>query len=214
MWSSRNYKIKTDQNSPFKEVNCDDEASPTTTIDSASKAEALSSTMANTLVLFDDQMSDPVNTATKTKEQDMIDLLSMTLSTANTSSSTSQSTTPSYNYYDNYVAPWAQQTLPQPPWQQQQPQYQYSQYSSSYPSPPWESSSSTASYNQFVPHANMIPPAVTTDSAVSTTTPAANSKPFVPSYRLFEDLIDFRTADGGIKSTKDTVSSLSSKKTS
>ncbi|XP_068641860.1 TOM1-like protein 6 isoform X2 [Aristolochia californica] len=104
----------------------------------------------------------PTPVRTNNKEQDMIDLLSITLSTNNPSSPQnslkppptsdqngqlvpvspfeqgySQSPqTPPINQgqvpYNNYVAPWAQ-----PQFQTQTPQFQYPQYTPWYPPPPW-----------------------------------------------------------------------------
>lgn len=48
-------------------------------------------------------------------------------------------------------------------------------------------------------HANLNPRHVS---------PAGN-KPFVPSYRLFEDLVDLRSADGGVKTSGTSPASLS-----
>ncbi|GAB2272106.1 hypothetical protein Dimus_006925 [Dionaea muscipula] len=108
-------------------------------------------------------LPDPPTPVKTTKEQDMIDLLSIVLSTSTTSPEAPQTPksdppqrqipvssgqdpyTPPGNYsgnpsqqpFNSYVVPWAQpQPQPQP-----QPHMQpgYSQYSSAYPPPPWAS---------------------------------------------------------------------------
>lgn len=111
-------------------------------------------------------LPDPPAPVRTSKEQDIIDLLSITLSTTSTSPQTPHSppisnqttqqapappstqgntyaseTYPGQVPYNNYVAPWAQpQSQPLP---QSQPQFQpqvqprYPQYSSAYPPPPW-----------------------------------------------------------------------------
>ncbi|KAL5709834.1 hypothetical protein ACHQM5_020473 [Ranunculus cassubicifolius] len=111
-------------------------------------------------------LPDPPNPVkTSSKEQDMIDLLSITLSTSSISphtppvtppSTTSQTNTPvspatqGYPYgsqpfpgyqpqapVNNYVAPWAQPQVQQQPPSPPPPQPQYPQYSYNYPPPPW-----------------------------------------------------------------------------
>lgn len=111
-------------------------------------------------------LPDPPAPVRTSKEQDIIDLLSITLSTTSTSPQTphtppisnqttqqvpappstqgntyASETYPEQVPYNNYVAPWARpQSQPLP---QSQPQFQprvqpqYPQYSSAYPPPPW-----------------------------------------------------------------------------
>ncbi|KAH7667527.1 Cytosolic sorting protein GGA2/TOM1 protein [Dioscorea alata] len=214
----------------------------------ATEAEASSSAISNALALPDPPA--PVKT---TKEQDMIDLLSLTLVT-NPSSQPQTPLTPSstasassnghgYSYnpqpyignqaytpYNSYIAPWAQplspplppqpaQPLsPQPPLQ---PQVQVPQYESSYPPPPWATSTTyqvpsqapiqqyqrndTPAYNRFDHHQQVNASASANQRAPMTGTPP---KPYVPPYRLFEDLIDLRNPDGSVK-VRNTPPSLS-----
>ncbi|XP_047981576.1 TOM1-like protein 6 [Salvia hispanica] len=130
---------------------------------------------------------------------------------------------PSYNSQSPaYLQP---QPQPQPQYQQQyqpqpqpQPQPQNSQYA--YPPPPW---ASTPGY--YSSHTPMSRPAYT----YSTPTPASSSnngevqaansiprtgagagqKPFIPSYRLFEDLDVFSSGDGRFRPTSNATPSLS-----
>ncbi|KAH9616791.1 hypothetical protein KSS87_008789 [Heliosperma pusillum] len=115
---------------------------------------ASSSGSNNALALIDS--SPPSTTTNVSKDQNLIDLLSLALTTTSPSETPAapvsdpvQST--SEAPFNNYVAPWAQpqpqsQSQPQP---QPQPQYQYQpvqpqtqqgyyQYASNYPPPPWE----------------------------------------------------------------------------
>ncbi|KAL8517121.1 hypothetical protein ACS0TY_015368 [Phlomoides rotata] len=222
---------------------------------------APSEAMSNALVPVDFPAS------TRSKDQDLIDLLSLTLSTeqmhtpAQVSSTTpgitfSPETYPSTNgvSFNTYVAPWAlpqtqqpvQPQLQHPPNPYSQPQ-QYSQpqplytpqpqqylqqavrpqaeYTTSvYPPPPW---AATPGY-----YSNQNPVSRPT-YALSTPTPVSLSntrslngellvntsprsapasvgqKPFIPSYRLFEDLDVFGNADGRFKSTSNGSPSLS-----
>lgn len=222
----------------------------------ATEAEASSSATSNALALPDPPA--PVKT---TKEQDMIDLLSLTLVT-NPSSQPQTPLTPSstasassnghgYSYnpqpyignqanipYNSYIAPWAQPLSPPPPPPPQiqvaqplsprpplQPQVQVPQYESSYPPPPWATSTTyqvpwpapiqqyqrndTPAYNRFDHHqnanANVNANANANQRAPMTGTPP---KPYVPPYRLFEDLIDLRNPDGSVK-VRSTPPSLS-----
>lgn len=164
------------------------------------------------------------------------------------------STTQGYVPYNSYVAPWAQQTLPQPIPQLQpqsqplaQPQPQYPQYSlsSSYPPPPWavQPSNTGTGFNpttsEYIPsqvagsggYHNASRPLQQQNSFNSVgNNPPSNSrpllqqtsfgsrgntltagslpanKPFIPSYRLFEDLVDLKTADGRTKTSIDSPS--------
>lgn len=128
-------------------------------------------------------------------------------------------------YANSYVAPWAQPAL-LPPQQPQYPQYSYS----AYPPPPWASTSSEDTmpgpsplirYNTFSAEANngigsrQLHHQSSLESRGNTPVPqgqgrvngiaqgGATSKPYIPSYRLFEDLIDL----DGVISTKKTDSS-------
>lgn len=187
-------------------------------------------------------LPDPPNPVrTSTKEQDMIDLLSITLSTTSSNSPQAPVTPPStshqatdqvsvsqptqsYPYgsqpfpgyqgqpsYNNYVAPWAQ---PQPP---------YPQYSYNYPPPPWATnavnsnqnpSSGTPTHaapsytsvnaarpNSFPARGNSGPGVYGEQEAHSSQQHATGPKPFVPSYRLFEDLNVLGKSDVGHKAT-------------
>lgn len=156
--------------------------------------------------------------------------------------------TQGYVPYNNYVAPWAQQTIPQPISQPQpQPHPQYPQYSSSssYPPPPWAVQASNMgtgfnpTTNEYVssqvagsggyssvsrplqqqnafssvgnnPASNSRPLLQQTSFGSRGSTPSSGSlpanKPFIPSYRLFEDLVDLKTADGRVKTSIDSPS--------
>lgn len=128
--------------------------------------DSASSSGSNALVLADMPAPDPAPTNT-TKEQDLIDLLSIVLTTSSTASETPQASNPApvettmQASLNSYVVPWAQpqpQVQPQPqsqahyqPMQPQlrnQVQHGYSQYSSVYPPPPWEATP-TYSNNQY-----------------------------------------------------------------
>ncbi|KAJ8431544.1 hypothetical protein Cgig2_009622 [Carnegiea gigantea] len=127
--------------------------------------DSASSSGSNALVLADMPAPDPAPTNTA-KEQDLIDLLSIVLTTSSTASETPQASNPApvettmEASLNSYVVPWAQpqpQVQPQPqsqahyqPMQPQlrhQVQHGYSQYSSVYPPPPWEATP-TYSNNQ------------------------------------------------------------------
>ncbi|KAL9428655.1 hypothetical protein AB3S75_030611 [Citrus x aurantiifolia] len=213
-------------------------------------------------------LPDPPAPVRTSKEQDIIDLLSITLSTTSTSphtphtppissQSTQQVPAPSSTQgnpyaseaypgnqglvpYNNYVAPWAQpQSQPQP---QFQPgvQPQYPQYSSAYPPPPWAPTpgyfnnqnnlagannmfSSTranmpTSYRPLQPN-NSFPIRGSNGSVMHGDPPASSGpgnpvsttaqKPFIPSYRLFEDLNVLGSADARLKMTSSSSPSLS-----
>lgn len=128
--------------------------------------DSASSSGSNALVLADMPAPDPAPTNT-TKEQDLIDLLSIVLTTSSTASETPQASNPApvettvQASLNSYVVPWAQpqpQVQPQPqsqahyqPMQPQlrhQVQHGYSQYSSVYPPPPWEATP-TYGNNQY-----------------------------------------------------------------
>lgn len=126
----------------------------------------------------------PVKTSSE-KEQDLIDLLSITLVSDPSPPHTPSAPTvcppvepqQAFTPYNSYVAPWAQQIHPA---QYQSQQQQFSQSSSTYPPPPWASGDAGAT--------SVSPP-----NKINSPTATATSKPsFVPSYRLFEDLVDLR----------------------
>ncbi|XP_068669087.1 TOM1-like protein 6 isoform X2 [Aristolochia californica] len=217
----------------------------------------------------------PTSVPTNHKEQDMINLLSITLSTNNSSSPQSSLTPPStsgqngqlvpvspheegYPHnpqtspinqgqvpYNNYVAPWAQPQSKTQTQSQQQPQY--SQYTPRYPPPPWAASyypeapyplqshqanvaylpmnshKSVLQYNSFQSKGHDVPSTfgetetdckptsgsrplqqINSFGARGNNSPAGTptgQKPFIPSYRLFEDLIDLRNSDGSVKTS-------------
>ncbi|KAJ0979266.1 hypothetical protein J5N97_014740 [Dioscorea zingiberensis] len=117
--------------------------------------------------------------------------------------------------YNGYAAPWAQPA----------PSYPQTQYSSSYPPPPWANpnpnpfistgyqvpaapTNTATPYvprqdnNSFSSRINSMPAATTEGVKVNANQRQAGStasKPYVPSYRLFEDLIELRNADGSLK---------------
>ncbi|VVB01048.1 unnamed protein product [Arabis nemorensis] len=160
----------------------------------------------------------PVNT---TREQDMIDLLSMTLSTPSTPPPTSSQPPPTVSGQNNHICRQPSQQFdsypqPQEQFQIQQPTRPQNPYE--YPPPPWASTSANAYYT---PRANAAAsytdtsalagrslqqsnsfPTRAGDPQVPSAAPASNpgvsagQKPFVPSYRLFEDLDVFGSADG------------------
>ncbi|XP_010264485.1 PREDICTED: TOM1-like protein 2 isoform X2 [Nelumbo nucifera] len=200
----------------------------------------------------------PTSIRTTTKEQDMIDLLSITLSTTSTSPHTPL-TLPSASNHDMHQIPVSPTTQGYPygpqiypgnqgqvsynsyvvPWAQAQPQFP--QYSSSYPPPPWatapagsDQGPSTTPYTYMTPHANaaaiQLPLQITRslqhfnsfpsvgssgstiqkEAKVSSTprnsASVAEQKPFIPSYRLFEDLNVLGNADRGFKKTTNNTS--------
>ncbi|XP_020203758.1 TOM1-like protein 6 [Cajanus cajan] len=107
----------------------------------------------------------------------------------------------------------------------QQPQSQpnqHVQYPSRYPPPPWAATPGYANYQNHSTATNAIssPQGSTTasytsapgvrPSGVRNPTSATGQRPFVPSYRLFEDLNVFGNTDGRVKMTSSgTSSSLS-----
>ncbi|KAG4922223.1 hypothetical protein GLYMA_18G210100v4 [Glycine max] len=117
-----------------------------------------------------------------------------------------------------------QQPQPQPQFQNQ-----HFQYPARYPPPPWAATPGYANYQNHSPATNMIsaPPANTATSYSSapgvrpvqhnnsfhsrgtggTPASATGQKPFVPSYRLFEDLNVFGNTDGRVKMTSSGSSS-------
>ncbi|GFP83212.1 tom1-like protein 2 [Phtheirospermum japonicum] len=214
--------------------------------------------MSNALVPIDA----PVAPA-RSPDQDIIDLLSITLSTDQTSQAPSSSiptipsTSPAVAFsssdpyplnpvlsFNNYIAPWAQ-PQPQPLYQQpqpfesqphiqsrpRQPQDQLqSQYTtqlalrqqpqpqpqlSAYPPPPW---AATPGYQRPFNYSN--PRSLQHESingeraqqinSGSLGSPSAGPKPYIPTYRLFEDLDVFgNNADGRFQSTSNSSPSLS-----
>ncbi|KAJ6799659.1 target of Myb protein 1-like [Iris pallida] len=127
-----------------------------------------------------------------------------------------------YAPYNSYVAPQAQA----------QPQPQVAQLRSSYPPPPWETTSTyqypSSISNDAAPYvpnqASNVPqqsnsPGARAFSVPTTAETQANTnlrqtgqvpstQPYVPPYKLFEDLVDLRNADRGAK-TSGTSQSLS-----
>ncbi|RVX00646.1 TOM1-like protein 6 [Vitis vinifera] len=127
--------------------------------------------------------------------------------------------------YSNYVVPWAQpqqtQSQPQPqpqPQPQIQPRTQYPQYSYGYPPPPWAATLVILTkilhplqYNSFSSKGNNGL-AMNGDGRVPgprNPVPASGNKPFIPSYRLFEDLNVLGNTDGRLKMTSSASPSLS-----
>ncbi|KAJ0978465.1 hypothetical protein J5N97_013939 [Dioscorea zingiberensis] len=128
-----------------------------------------------------------------------------------------------YIPYNSYVAPWAQPapsplqpqlpSAPAPP----QPQLQVPQYPSSYPPPPWATPTSyrvplQAQVQQYqrpdVPAYYNGGDHQQLNVNQRTLVPGIPPKPYVPSYRLFEDLIELRNPDGSLK-VRSTPPSLS-----
>lgn len=137
--------------------------------------DSASSSGSNALVLADMPAPDPAPTNT-TKEQDLIDLLSIVLTTSSTASETPQASNPApvettmQASLNSYVVPWAQpqpQVQPQPqsqahyqPMQPQlrhQVQHGYFQYSSVYPPPPWEATPTYSNNHYPVPNPYVHP---------------------------------------------------------
>ncbi|KAL9152820.1 hypothetical protein ABFS82_10G007300 [Erythranthe guttata] len=222
------------------------EVSNNTSAGKADVAPAESST-SNALVPVD------VPTSVRTKEQDIIDLLSITLSTPTSNDQTPQSPTPpmqnqgnipsSYpaNHglgFNNYIAPWAQpqpqhqqiQSQPRIEPQQNQPQFpqyptqqplnssyqqqpKYANYTSMYPPPPWAATpgyftnnqSPAYTYSTGRPTFEAINGETQVNSGLTSSSAAAannvGQRPFIPSYRLFEDLNVLGSADGRFKAT-------------
>ncbi|XP_040934837.1 TOM1-like protein 6 isoform X1 [Gossypium hirsutum] len=203
-----------------------------------------------------------------TKEQDLIDLLSLTLSTSSSASpSHAPYSSPSANIhhkvqapffegypypenkgslpYDSYIVPWAQ---PQPQFRrqfqaesltqtqsnslflgQQQPQSLLQpQYSSGYPLPQWAATPGYFTGRNHLSSANNMhstqkPNAASTNPmegngplqhSNSWATPMLAQKPYIPPYRLFEDLNVLGDGDGRLKveTTTSTESMIGGKK--
>ncbi|KAG8481385.1 hypothetical protein CXB51_026147 [Gossypium anomalum] len=203
-----------------------------------------------------------------TKEQDLIDLLSLTLSTSSSASpSHAPYSSPSANMhhqvqapffegypypenkgslpYDSYIVPWAQ---PQPQFRsqfqaesltqtqsnslflgQQQPQSLLQpQYSSGYPLPQWAATPGYFTGRNHLSSANNMhstqkPNAASTNpmegngplqQSNSWATPMLAQKPYIPPYRLFEDLNVLGDGDGRLKveTTTSTESMIGGKK--
>ncbi|CAA7389304.1 unnamed protein product [Spirodela intermedia] len=190
----------------------------------------------------------PAPVKTTTKEQDMIDLLSITLvpnpsppqtpltprsvSPGGSHIPSSPPTAPQgYSYsphqqppvnqgfspYNSYIVPWAQQIqTQQPPAEPPMPQFraeqpQFSQPSSSYPPPPWATStenriastSHPSNPQQFVAPNATTQPYYRPYQQQQQPPSSAGQKPFVPSYRLFEELVDLRSPGGELKTAAD-----------
>ncbi|KAL2330576.1 hypothetical protein Fmac_018157 [Flemingia macrophylla] len=107
----------------------------------------------------------------------------------------------------------------QQPQSQQQFQNQHAQYPARYPPPPWAATPGYANYQNYSTATNVIssPQGSTAasytsalavrPSGVRNTTSATGQRPFVPSYRLFEDLNVFGNTDGRVKMTSSGSSS-------
>ncbi|EYU22325.1 hypothetical protein MIMGU_mgv1a018553mg, partial [Erythranthe guttata] len=190
---------------------------------------------------------DVPTSSVRTKEQDMIDLLSITLSTPTLTEQTPQQPpSPSMqqtqgNIPSNYPPqpllpqhqPQYQQFESQPQIEPQQnqlqyPQYatqqqqafnnashqqpQFHQYTSMYPPPPWAATPGYYTNNQspvytyptsrptFESSNNGVPHV--TSGLSSPTANNVGQRPFIPSYRLFEDLNVLGNADGRFKAIK------------
>ncbi|EOA22786.1 hypothetical protein CARUB_v10003503mg [Capsella rubella] len=198
-------------------------------------AETEAKTECKDLALFD-----TTTTATTKSEQDIIELLSLTLSTTALPSPQAQpqiqpQAQPSSYFTDDnilmnsYVVPWAQsQADPQvpkmaqfappvpqfQPWlpQQQQP------FSYGYPQPQWSNvqvnSNDTTLWSQGgnenkifernLQYSNSFPAraAGTSGAAAVAAVDGQPMRPYVPPYKLFEDLNVLRNADGGVRSSK------------
>ncbi|CAA6654662.1 unnamed protein product [Spirodela intermedia] len=123
-----------------------------------------------------------------------------------------------FSPYNSYIVPWAQQIqTQQPPAEPPMPQFraeqpQFSQPSSSYPPPPWATStenrvastSHPSNPQQFVaPNATTQPYYRPYQQQQQQPPSSAGQKPFVPSYRLFEELVDLRSPGGELKTAAD-----------
>ncbi|XP_073311622.1 TOM1-like protein 6 [Primulina huaijiensis] len=254
----RHSKTPVTASNSTSEVKVEDLTLVKTMQEAASPESPLSSSISNALV--------PTTTTApvRTKDQDIIDLLSITLSTEQPSQTptspvhgTTQGHIPSVSpgvtfsseaypghpgvAFNNYVAPWAQpraqhDTRPQTEQQPlQQPQSslttpQYTQYAPTvYPPPPWASTPGYFSnpnpgprlpntYETPRPTPSSMPRPLRQESGNGNTignssprsvAPNAGQKPFIPSYRLFEDLNVFGSTDGGFKGTSHSSPSLS-----
>ncbi|GMI93059.1 TOM1-LIKE 6 [Hibiscus trionum] len=174
--------------------------------------------------------SDSSAQVNSTKEQELIDVLSLTLSTSSASPPHTPNSSPSAFHqnmhhpvqvpqgplpYDSYIVPWAQQPqyqaqdhsnslfLGQPQSQTQtQPflQPQYPQYRSGYPLPKW---ANTPGY--FTGANNMANPMIGSNGELWGP-PVLAENPYIPPYRLFEDLNVLGNGDGRLK-MKSTASS-------
>lgn len=139
------------------------QAAPSQSAGTGSTEDAASSSASNNALVLLDAPLPATTTASNTKEQDLIDFLSIVLTTNSTSPETPQAptSTPAQDTFEtsmnSYVVPWAQ-PQPQPQPQQMTPsmpqlqthyqsmqtqmptqsQQGYSQYTSVYPPPPWE----------------------------------------------------------------------------
>lgn len=195
-------------------------------------AETEARTQCKDLALFD--------TATTKSEQDIIDLLSLTLSTTDLPSSQTQTQTQTHTeplsnidhntsffgedriLMNSYVVPWAQsQAEAQVPKMAQfgpsGPQFQQ-QFSYGYPQPQWSggqanSNETTTFWSQGgsenmviernLQYSNSFPARVAGPSAAAATAVDGQPQnPYVPPYKLFEDLNVFWNADGGVRSSK------------
>ncbi|KAL4387498.1 hypothetical protein GQ457_09G013200 [Hibiscus cannabinus] len=179
--------------------------------------------------------SDSAAQVNNTKEQELIDVLSLTLSTSSASPPHTPNSSPSaihqnmYNPvqvpqrpqpYDSYIVPWAQSQV-QPQYQTQnhsnslflgQPQLQYHaqtqpflqpqnpQYTSGYPLPKW---ANTPGY--FTGANNMSNPMMGSNGDLWGP-PMLTENPYIPPYRLFEDLNVLGNGDARLK-MKSTASS-------
>ncbi|WOL06355.1 hypothetical protein Cni_G15087 [Canna indica] len=176
-----------------------------------------SSAMSNALVPVDPPPPPPVSI----QNEDMIDLLSITLSTYPSSPGQNESPLPiqgghpqsfnpganqGYTPYSSYVAPWAHQAIPPtpPPAQILPAPPQFSYYPGAVNLPGY---SFQQQYNSFGSRLNNeISNVNIRQNGVST-----SPKPYVLPNRLFEDLIDFRSSTTGQKiSTRSPLSDTSS----
>ncbi|XP_074568816.1 LOW QUALITY PROTEIN: TOM1-like protein 6 [Curcuma longa] len=187
-------------------------------ITTATESSTSSSTMSNALVPIDYPLDPPPPVNVRKEEQDMIDLLSITLSTFPSSpgtpatppsASSDQNGTPAtstgYAPYNSYIAPWAQQALPAPTIQSQMPQYSSSWTAAHASSPrainmPAYSSRPLEQQNSFGSRANGST-AAAGGFAGETPTNTNSSPSYVLPNRLFEDLIDLRSFTGGTKTS-------------
>ncbi|CAA0836226.1 ENTH/VHS/GAT family protein [Striga hermonthica] len=210
-------------------------------------SEAPSSpSMSNALV----PISGPTTGPAQTRDKDIIDLLSITLSTDQNFQAPSSrnhnarpenvpSTGPYPGNpglaYNNYVAPWAQpQPSPspspspspnfhQPVYSSQPAQFETTQLTT-YPPPPWAATpgyfTNQRPYNYSNPRPSFSSnprPLLNNESkqqfnnsGSGSAAPNVGPKPFVPSYRLFDDLNVFgNNADGRFQSTSNASSGLS-----
>ncbi|KAL6508070.1 hypothetical protein OROGR_024265 [Orobanche gracilis] len=211
----------------------------------------------------------PINAplSSRTKDQDIMDLLSITLSTdqppqAPSSETHTPGSAPSTSYgvefpseinhgntglaFNSYVAPWAQtQPNPQPqplfnsqlasrpqsfqsqpqPQDRRQNQYATQPAQFPYPPPPWAATPGYFNNRQPYKYSNPGPSSSANPgpmqhepingeksqakSGQGYVAPDAGQKPFIPSYRLFEDLNVFGKADGRYQGSENMSSSLS-----